>query len=211
MKPVCYIVGSGDFDESDAELLYNINTDDLLIAADGGFSTLIKYNLYPSALIGDFDSLDDDASYPLHTERLNPVKDITDMQACAEYGISKGYRNFCLLGGTGGRTDHTIANIQLLSGLASTGYSVRMYGKHNVFDVICNNEITFTADRKGYISVFSMSDKSSGVFETNLKYSLENAVLTNTFALGVSNEFIGKSSKISVKDGILLIISERPA
>lgn len=44
-----------------------------------------------------------------------------------------------------------------------------------------------------------------------LKYELNNAVLTNIFPIGVSNEFIDRESSISVSDGTLFIVSPREA
>ena len=72
--------------------------------------------------------------------------------------------------------------------------------------MIKDSEIEFPSKENGFISVFSLSDKSEGVTISGLKYEIENAELTNNFPLGVSNEYIGKPSKISVKKGILLII-----
>ena len=40
------------------------------------------------------------------------------------------------------------------------------------------------------------------------EYPLENAVIENTFPIGVSNEFTDKSAKIAVKNGTLLIVSQ---
>lgn len=51
-----------------------------------------------------------------------------------------------------------------------------------------------------------MTDKSIGVDIKGLKYELENAELTNHFPVGVSNEFTGSKSSISVSDGTLLIV-----
>ena len=58
----------------------------------------------------------------------------------------------------------------------------------------------------GYVSVFSLSDESRGVTIENLKYETDNITMYSHLTKGLSNEFIGKSSRISVSDGMLLIV-----
>ena len=64
----------------------------------------------------------------------------------------------------------------------------------------------FDGSAKGMISVFSHSDISSGVTISGLKYEVKNGTLKNTYALGVSNEFVGRNSEISVSDGTLTVV-----
>ena len=37
-----------------------------------------------------------------------------------------------------------------------------------------------------------------------MKYPLENAVITNDFPIGISNEFLGEEAEVSVEDGELV-------
>lgn len=198
---VCYIVGAGDC----TELSINKNKDDLIIAADGGYRYLINANISPDLIIGDFDSLGDIPDGE-NVIRLNPVKDITDMDAAMQIGIEKGYSEFHIYGACGGRIDHTLANIQLVASAASKDMKAFIHDGKTVITTLCNESIKFTNDYKGYISVFSHSDECTGVTLKGLKYPLENAVLSNKFPLGVSNEFIGCESEISIANGILILV-----
>lgn len=112
---------------------------------------------------------------------LSCEKDDTDMLAAVREGIKAGYTEFHLYGGTGGRIDHTIG------------------------------VLSFSPVPSGYISVFSYSEKSEGVYLQGLKYPLADATLTNTFPIGTSNEFIGEKSRISVKNGTLMIVFPKEA
>ena len=76
---------------------------------------------------------------------------------------------------------------------------------------ITNDRLCFEKIPCGYVSVFSGSTKAEGVTLCGLKYELNNAVLTNTFPIGVSNEFIDRESSISVNDGTLFIVFPREA
>ena len=71
-----------------------------------------------------------------------------------------------------------------------------------------NGTVEFDENAKGDISVFAYSDICTGVTEKGLKYSLDDAEMTNRFPIGVSNSFTGKPANITVKDGTLLIIVE---
>lgn len=212
MKPVCYIIGAGDTCEKDFEYLINAGKQDMIIAADGGYTALSERHIVPDLVVGDFDScaiLPENIPASIPVRRLIPEKDFTDVHTCVDEGISKGFQHFVLLGCTGGRMEHTLANIQLMSGLATKGYSVRMYGTEQIYDVICNNRLTLPARTEGYVSVFSLSDTAACVTIQGLKYPLDGTTLTNTFALGVSNEFVGTKGLIEVKTGCLLILWSR--
>ncbi len=125
-------------------------------------------------------------------------------------GLDRGYRNFVILGALGGeRSDHSIANIQLLHFIASKSARGRIIHKNEVFTAFKNDSLTLSEKLGGYVSVFSLADESRGVTLENLKYTLTNAVLRSDMPIGVSNEFIGEESKISVGDGVLLVCYKR--
>ncbi|MGN0547625.1 MAG: thiamine diphosphokinase [Acutalibacteraceae bacterium] len=196
----CHIVGAGEC----RELKIKKENGDLIIAADGGYLYLEKAGIKPDIAIGDFDSLNILPSCD-KIIKLNPVKDITDMDAAVNVGIEEGFSCFHLYGATGGRIDHTIANIQLIASLAQRKMKAFIHDGNTVITAVCNDSLQFSAENKGYISVFSHSEKCSGVYLKGLKYPLENAELTNTFPLGVSNEFIGKKSEIIIGNGTAIV------
>ena len=207
MSQICYIIGAGDNFKDD---LFYPDDDDLVIAADGGYKFLKENNIRTDIILGDFDSLDKDTKMiGSQIIKLNPVKDETDTLYAINKGIEKGYTTFHIYGGTGGRTDHTIANIQSLTMLAKKNMQGFLYTENEIITVICNKSLNFNKNKKGYVSVFSLDNESYGVTETGMKYSLSDYTMSNSYPIGVSNEFIGKDSTISVDNGTLLIIYSR--
>ncbi len=200
-EKICYIICAGE----NYGLDISPNKDDLIIAADGGLKYLKEANIQPDIVIGDFDSL----GYAPTGEniiKLNTDKDATDTYYAVEKGFDLGYRFFRIYCGTGGRIDHTVSNIQLLSHIAEKGGRGEMYDKDSILTAVKNGEFELSEKLSGYISVFSLSDESHGVYLENLKYELQDGVLTSTFSLGTSNEFVGKRGKIKVGDGTLLVV-----
>lgn len=196
----CYIVGAGECEKVDIKK----TGEDLIIAADGGLRYLQSANINPDIIIGDFDSL---GTTPCaeNVIKLNPVKDITDMNAAVEIGLQKGFDDFVLFGATGGRIDHSLANIQLLASLSKRGIKASLKNGETLITAVTDGIICFDSSNKGYVSVFAHSDICDNVCIRGLKYNVENALLKNDFALGVSNEFVGTESVISVEKGTLII------
>ncbi len=202
---VCYVVGAGDCTKLDF-----VKQDcDLIIAADAGYKHLTKAGIAPDIVIGDFDSLGD-IPQGENIVKLNPIKDITDMDAAVKIGIEKGYSEFHIYGACGGRIDHTIANIQLIASLAQKKIKAFIRDANTVITAVCCGSLEFDASFSGYVSVFSHSDKCDGVCLKGLKYPLENAVLTNNFPLGVSNEFVGCKSEIIIGHGTAIVVYSLP-
>ncbi len=203
---VCYIVGAGEASDS----TFRPAGEDLVIACDGGYEWCVRQNIRVDMVVGDFDSLGYVPEHP-HVKRLAPEKDETDTGYAVAEAIDKGYREFIIYGGTGGRISHTMANIQLLADLAAKGCHGMMIGNRSWYRVICNEEICFDETMTGYLSVFCLGDTAKGVYESGLKYGLEDAELSKENPVGVSNEFIGQKSRISVREGMLLLIGEEMA
>ncbi len=202
MEPICYVFGAGEHFVSPPVL----NSHDIIIAADGGYNYLEKYNLKPDLLIGDFDSLKGSLPENIDTTILPKEKDDTDMGAALDMGFRRGFRIFHIYGGTGGRLDHTLANIQCLTRLAKLGARGFLYDKDTIITAISDGSITFPAHQRGTLSVFAHCETATGVYEKGLKYNLNDAALTNTYPLGISNEFRGVESSVSVANGTLIII-----
>ena len=91
-----------------------------LIAADRGVEFFMGTDLEPDVAVGDFDSLSAEGAKYMetlkHTEirRLKPEKDDSDTQSAANYAIEQGTERIMILGATGNRIDHLMANFGLL-------------------------------------------------------------------------------------------------
>lgn len=214
----CIIIAAGEFyDEK-----INVTKDDYVIAVDGGFSYLDNLTLTANAVVGDFDSLGYTPAHP-NLYKYKSDKDDTDTVLAIKLGILQGCTEFHLYFGTGGRFDHTIANLQALKFISSyrlnpdnditictdTNLIGYVYDKTNIITAITNDSITFSKDNTGYISCFSFDENAYGVTEVGLKYEIDNVTLKNNFPLGVSNEFVGTPATISVKKGTLIITTQR--
>ena len=199
----CLIFCAGQFDG----LAAPVEADDYLLAADGGLQHLEKLKLTPHGIIGDFDSL----GYVPRDAQVFPVeKDDTDAMLAARKGLELGYRDFLFYGSLDGpRLDHTVANFQTLQFLADRGARGYLVGNSYIATVIREETVVFPGDAEGILSLFCLGPDAEGITLENLHYELQNGTLTSGFPLGVSNHFIGKPARISVKKGSILALWDR--
>lgn len=200
---VCYIVGASDFYED-----LDVKEGDLVIAADGGYDRLLKKGISPSVIIGDMDSVKE-VPDGVETVRFPIEKDETDTHLAYLLGYERGYRNFMIFGGTGGRLDHTLANLSLLLHIKLDGADARLIGSGYEMRVIKDETVTLCGRDGGDVSVFAIGGRAEGVCIEGLKYEADNVTLEESFALGVSNSFTESGAgRISVKSGSLLVMTE---
>lgn len=199
----CYIIAAGE----GVNFKLSKSAEDLIIAADGGLLALEKMGITPDIILGDFDSLNF-VPKGENVIKLPIKKDDTDTLAAVKIALEKGFRHIFIYGGTGGRTDHTVANIQTLSYIAEKGAKGYIISDREIFTVISDSSISFKSKAKGIISVFSLSDTAKGVSIKGLSFELLNATLKNSFPIGVSNSFKGEEAFVSVRKGTLLIITD---
>lgn len=200
---ICYIVSACR--DCCHSICIERKKDDFIIAADGGYDILTEMNVEADLLLGDFDSIEE---MPKHKNivKYPSQKDETDTFLAYKIGLERGYRNFIIYGGIGGRIDHTIANIRTLSDISQNKGRGFLIGNDVILTSIRNSKITFPESYKGYVSVFANGKDAEGVSISGLKYNVKDITLTHSLSLGVSNEFVGERAEISVKNGDLLIV-----
>lgn len=198
----CYIVGAGEFYGS-----FSPTRDDLVIAADGGYAALCERGIRCDLLIGDMDSINE-VPKGVKTIRHKVEKDETDMHLAYLEGVRRGYTDFAIYGGVGGRVDHTFANYCLLSYICKHGGRAKLYDKTSIAYAISDGCAKINAENGKTVSVFAFGGEARGVCIRGLYYTLEDGVLSPDFPLGVSNHATGEEAEVAVKEGTLLIIEE---
>lgn len=199
----CIIFAAGEF----SAVSFTHIPDAFVIAADAGLSHARSLGITPGLTVGDFDSEKGELTNCGEIIMHPPEKDDTDTMLAVKEALKRGYTDIVLYGALGGRLDHTLANIQTLAYIASHGGSAVLIGTRETVTVLSAGTLTFPRDKRGTLSLFSLGDKCTGVTLTGLKYPLNNATLTNAFPLGVSNCFTGCESTVTLKEGMLLVIT----
>ncbi|MBO5666264.1 MAG: thiamine diphosphokinase [Firmicutes bacterium] len=192
----------------------------LILCADGGYRLASKEGLIPHVIIGDFDTFDgmqedqpevrSEAEIRGEILRVPVEKDDTDTLLCIKYALEQGCDHFTIVGGLGGRLDHTFANLQSLAYLTALGKDAVLKDEETCVMIKApgNHVLHRQDDRRPYrrFSLFSWSPAVEGLSIRDAKYELENGRLEHTYPLGVSNEFLHEEVHLAFEEGLLLII-----
>ncbi len=180
-------------------------TADLYIAADSGRLTAERCGIAPHVVAGDFDS--SDAPTVGSTAEIITVpaeKDFTDTMLSCELAIERGFSRLLIIGGTGGRIDHTFSNVLLLEGLKKRGVTAVIEDGTNRVRILFDQDYVLTRSRFSYFSLLALADARVSV--TGCKYPLSDVLLTRDNPYAVSNELTFDSACISVKGGPVLLM-----
>ena len=207
-----------------------------LIAADRGLEFFLDYLILPDVVIGDFDSLSEDGKNFLEMQsedspyggmlewklqkgegkvvevvRLRPEKDDSDTQSAMNYAIQNGAKEIVILGVTGNRVDHLMANFGLLILAQKQGAEVALADRYNYMKLISGGTILKKAEQFGkYVSFFPLGGDVTGLTLEGFKYPLDKYHLTTADSgLTVSNEISEEYAKVTYESGTLLMIMSR--
>lgn len=207
--PRAIIFVNGDLPDPNAART-PIQPDDVLIAADGGARHAQKLGLPLNVIIGDLDSLsadEVDAFARMGTQilRYPPHKDETDLELALAHALKAGYSPIILVAGLGGRLDHMLGNLALLSDPACLAADVRMDdGLTEAF--FLTSEATLHGAPGETISLLPWGVPAEGVLTKGLSYPLHSETLLPYRTRGISNEMLSDTAIVSVKHGMLLCV-----
>jgi thiamine pyrophosphokinase len=188
-----------------------------LVAADRGYEFFLREKITPDLAVGDFDSLSFDGresldrSQEIEVIHLKPEKDDSDTQSAMNYAIERGAREIAILGATGKRQDHMLANLGLFLLAQEKGAHITLVDPYNYMRLVPSGTILEREKQFGkYVSFFPLGGDVEGLRLTGFKYRLNGYHLrTQDSGLTVSNEIIDEKGQITYEAGTLLMIMSR--
>ena len=176
---------------------------DRLICCDGAAKRLLEAGIVPDLITGDMDSL----PLPLqerYADIIRPDRDqeTNDLTKAFKAAVNPLPDSIHILGATGKREDHTMANVSLLADyaaeLAGSGCDIDMITESGVFRAFYAKDAVFSCPAGVEISIFAFDnslcmsceglvyDTSKVAFDTLWKATL-NKSLSESFSLHLNH------------------------
>lgn len=150
------VIANGEY-PTRKEVLEIINAAHLTVCCDGAADDFIARGGVPDIIIGDMDSLSDEnkARYSdiiIH----NPDQETNDQTKAVQYLLSRGITRIAIVGATGRREDHTIANIALTAEYMAMGAEVVSYTDSGCF-IPCRDNKRLQCTPNAQVSIFNIN------------------------------------------------------
>ena len=189
---------------------------DWVIGANGGAARALAWGLLPDLVIGDMDSLPEQARAVLVAEGCRFIehpraKDETDLELALVHAVQEGAQEIVVLGALGGRLDHALANILLLTLPSLAGILVRIAeGDQQALLARSGKAVELAGAPGDLVSLVPLGGDACGVTTRGLAWPLEEDTLRFGSSRGVSNEMTSGRAGIQVGEGLLLVVHGPP-
>lgn len=183
---------------------------DLIIAVDGGIRHPRLLGFTPDILIGDLDSIDPVdlewcQSQQVEIRKYPKEKNETDFELALDHAVGSVAGVVIVYGALGGRIDHALANIGLLSDPRYTDREIKIVSELETMFFI-HRKAAITGKEGQILSLIPWGEQVTGVTTTGMEYPLKNETLYPYRSRGISNVVVSGSAIIEYKEGNLLCV-----
>lgn len=195
------ILANGDYPVSERATRY-LNQASRVICCDGAANALVSAGLEPSLIIGDMDSITPGLKRTLN-DRILEISDqeTNDLSKALSWSLNNGIERLLVLGATGKRLDHTLANTSLIGEFARR--IELMMVMDDGFLIPVTSSSTFHGVPGQQISIFSLSQETRYT-SRGLKYPLHGSALSSLWS-GSLNEVVNDTFTLEFDEGIALV------
>lgn len=210
------IVSGGSINDAFAMEMIKKLEPDYVIGVDGGLHFLYRNQVVPTHIVGDFDSVSSEvishykAKPDISIHEFNPVKDATDTEIAVRLAIELGVKRLWILGATGTRLDHVMANIQILKIAFDHGIQAYILDECNRISV-WKKEICLSR-KEGFGTYFSLFPLEGTVEDLSIegaKYPLSHYRMCACESRCVSNEYQNEEVKITFPKGMIILMETK--
>ena len=204
VSPHAWVVTGGE--PPDPDLLGELAPPKLVVAADSGADIARGLGLAPDVIVGDFDSVTPEAVAAVPTQRRFPTdKDATDLALALAEARDRGAESISVVGGSGGRLDHFLANVAALANdeLAAVRVDALM-GSARLWVVRHRETIRGTVG--DLVTLLPHGGPATGIHTMGLRWALDGETLEAGSSRGVSNVFTAHEATVALETGVILAI-----
>ena len=183
----------------------------LIIAADSGYDLCRRLGIVPDVLIGDMDSVKDLSLESFHGEYITSPreKNDTDTMLAVKLALERGFGEIFIIGGLGGRVDHSLSNLYILEYIYNRGCKGVLTDGQNRVIFLRGGTVALKRGDYRFFSLLAVDTVCRGVTVAGCRYPLSDAVLLREEGYAVSNEIVGDEATLSVDEGALFVIESR--
>ena len=178
-----------------------IDSNDFFISIDAKLENLKELGVRPNLILGDLDSAEiDGLDNQIEVVELSD-QNKTDLEKSLDYCKEHSIKKVLILGSSGLRDDHSMANILLAS-----SYSDNLHIEliTSFYRIIFVRENTLINAPNAPVSIISLSTDNK-ITTRGLKYNLDNEKL-KSFSHGISNEVKGENFTVEAESTIIVFI-----
>jgi len=212
------IITGGKLNQSLIKEFLNNHVVENIICVDGALTLCNQINLSIDYLVGDYDTVSQDLineyrkrvkTGEIKTKILSfqPEKDETDTQIAISLALQLGAKEIYLMGATGTRMDHVLANIHLLKKPLEKKVDAYILDEHNlIYLKDCSFEVEKNKVYGPYFSLIPFGDKVKAVTLSGFKYNTDAIDFLLGNSLGVSNELLMENGYVTFEEGTFIVI-----
>ena len=211
-RTIWVLAASPDWEEDIAWL----PAPDAVVVADGGAQIATRLGLTPDMVIGDFDSCHPSSLAQVEVWRRagtqvrtyrHETKLETDTELAVLAALELTPTRIYVLGATGGRIDHTLANVLLLTHPQLRNCDVRIVeGKQEIYLARAGVWNPISGSPGDTVTLLPVGSDVTDVELTDLLYPLERETLPQGRGRGISTVIVKHEAGVRYETGLLLVV-----
>ncbi|MBD3408794.1 MAG: thiamine diphosphokinase [Ignavibacteriales bacterium] len=204
----CLVIANGAPPKGEELAYFRRKGFDAIIAADGGAEAARRMGVAPDFVVGDLDSISDEALEQLReTSEIVHIaeQESTDVEKCFRFALERGAKRAVVFGAFGDRIDHSLANV---SHIVKYRHSLRatIVGGKSALSVV--DGVGRFASRQGEtVSLFAFNP-AVRVTTLGLQYPLDKEPLAFGSRESVSNVVEAEEFRVVALGGPVVVARE---
>ena len=179
-----------------------------LVCTDGAANLLSQTKVIPNLIIGDLDSISDEAKSFFNEKTTIVCKEsqyASDLEKALDACLDSGFDEVIVAGLKGGRVDHTLTNFAILA-----KYSEKLkidYVDDEGYGLLCSKtrpSLDINTTKGTTVSLVPLVN-TEGIKTSGLLYPLHNDTLGPGIREGLSNQAISNHIKLEISTGCLFV------